>query len=47
MELQAGYIGLHWAGYIPVKVPNERPVSLFEHQGVLKIVLIEQDKLKS
>ena len=29
---QAGEIGLHWTGYIGVKVPNERPVSLFKHQ---------------
>ena len=32
-----GYIGFigHLAGYIGVKVPNERPVSLFKHQRVL------------
>ena len=31
----AGCIGLHWARYIGVKIPNERPVSLFKHQRVL------------
>ena len=25
---------LYWAGYIGVKTPNERPVSLFKHQRV-------------
>ena len=30
----AGCIGLHWAGYIWVKIPNERPLSLFKYQRV-------------
>ena len=32
---QAGCIGLYWAGYVGVKVPNERHGSLFKHQRVL------------
>ena len=31
---QAGCIGLYWAGYVGVKVPNERHGSLFKHQRV-------------
>ena len=33
---QAGSIGLYWAGYVGVKVPNERHWSLFKHQRVPK-----------
>ena len=31
---QAGCIGLYWAGYVGVKVLNERHRSLFKHQRV-------------
>ena len=37
---QAGCSALYWAGYVGVKIPNERHESLFKHQRVKNSICI-------